>query len=67
MKTALELKRALEKAGAHVKLTRTDDSYVSLDNRKATGDVFISIHNDSLDSHNLMALLYIGIKIVKKH
>ena len=52
LKTALELKRALEKAGAHVKLTRTDDSYVSLDNRKATGDVFISIHNDSLDSHN---------------
>lgn len=33
-------------------MTRTDDSYVSLDNRKATGDVFISIHNDSLDSHN---------------
>ena len=52
LKTALELKRALEKAGAHVKLTRTDDSYVSLEDRKATGDVFISIHNDSLDSHN---------------
>ena len=51
LKTALELKR-IRKAGAHVKLTRTDDSYVSLDNRKATGDVFISIHNDSLDSHN---------------
>lgn len=50
LKTAKELRRALEKAGATVKLTRSDDTYVSLDDRKQNGDVFISIHNDSLNS-----------------
>lgn len=52
LKTAKELKKALEKAGAKVKLTRSDDSYVSLEDRKQDGDAFISIHNDSLDSPN---------------
>ena len=51
-KTAKELRRALEKAGATVKLTRSDDTYVSLDDRKLNGDAYISIHNDSLDSPN---------------
>lgn len=52
LKTAKELKKALEKAGAKVKLTHSDDSYVSLEDRKQDGDAFISIHNDSLDSPN---------------
>ncbi|PNZ70453.1 cell wall amidase [Staphylococcus croceilyticus] len=52
LQTAKELKRALEKAGAKVKLTRSDDTYVSLDDRKMDGDAYISIHNDSLDSAN---------------
>lgn len=50
LKSAQELKTLLEKQGAHVKMTRNDDSYVKLDDRKGDGDVFISIHNDSLDS-----------------
>ncbi|MDT0705962.1 N-acetylmuramoyl-L-alanine amidase [Staphylococcus haemolyticus] len=52
LKTAKELRRALEKAGATVKLTRSDDTYVSLDDRKLNGDAYISIHNDSLDCPN---------------
>lgn len=50
LKTANELKQLLEKEGAKVKMTRTDDSYVSLDDRDIKGDAYISIHNDSLDS-----------------
>ena len=42
----------LLKSGATVKLTRSDDTYVSLDDRKLNGDAYISIHNDSLDSPN---------------
>ncbi|UEX91032.1 N-acetylmuramoyl-L-alanine amidase [Staphylococcus ratti] len=49
--TSLELKKKLEKEGAKVKLTRSDDTYVRLKDRKATGDVFISIHNDALESN----------------
>ncbi|MGX0400861.1 N-acetylmuramoyl-L-alanine amidase [Staphylococcus pasteuri] len=52
LKTAKELKALLEKEGAHVKMTRSDDTYVSLDDRNIKGDAFISIHNDSLDSPN---------------
>lgn len=33
-------------------MTRSDDTYVSLDDRNIKGDAFISIHNDSLDSPN---------------
>ncbi|MCS4485624.1 N-acetylmuramoyl-L-alanine amidase [Staphylococcus americanisciuri] len=50
LKTSLELKKRLEKEGAIVKLTRKDDTYVKLKDRKATGDIFISIHNDALES-----------------
>ncbi|MDU2136734.1 MAG: N-acetylmuramoyl-L-alanine amidase, partial [Staphylococcus warneri] len=50
LKTAKELKTLLEKGGAHVKMTRSNDTYVSLDDRNIKGDAFISIHNDSLDS-----------------
>ncbi|RQX45089.1 cell wall amidase [Staphylococcus capitis] len=52
LKTAKELKKLLEKEGAKVKMTRTTDKYVSLDDRNIKGDAFISIHNDSLDSSN---------------
>lgn len=50
LKSALELKTLLEKEGAHVKMTRSDDEYVKLEDRKASGDIFMSIHNDSLES-----------------
>ncbi|MBI5974171.1 N-acetylmuramoyl-L-alanine amidase [Staphylococcus canis] len=52
LKTALELKNRLESKGAKVKMTRDDDTYVKLKDRKADGDVFISIHNDALESNN---------------
>lgn len=52
LKTAKELKKLLNKEGAHVKMTRSNDKYVSLDDRNIKGDAFISIHNDSLDSSN---------------
>ena len=50
LKTAKELKALLTREGAHVKMTREDDSYVSLSDRNLKGDAYISIHNDSLDS-----------------
>lgn len=50
LKTAQELKTLLEKEGAHVKMTRETDEYVTLDERNLKGDAFISIHNDSLKS-----------------
>ena len=31
-------------------MTRTKDEYVKLKDRQGDGDVFISIHNDALDS-----------------
>lgn len=52
MKTAKELQRTLEKEGATVKMTRTDDTYVSLENRDIKGDAYLSIHNDALESSN---------------
>ncbi|MCD8924568.1 N-acetylmuramoyl-L-alanine amidase [Staphylococcus epidermidis] len=52
LKTAKELKKLLNKEGAHVKMTRSNDKYVSLDGRNIKGDAFISIHNDALDSSN---------------
>lgn len=50
LKTAKELKSMLEDEGAKVKMTRSNDDYVKLKDRQADGDVFISIHNDALDS-----------------
>ncbi|WP_049401442.1 N-acetylmuramoyl-L-alanine amidase [Staphylococcus epidermidis] len=52
LKTAKELKKLLNKEGVHVKMTRSNDKYVSLDDRNIKGDAFISIHNDALDSSN---------------
>ncbi|WP_435373569.1 N-acetylmuramoyl-L-alanine amidase [Staphylococcus nepalensis] len=50
LKTAKELKTLLEKEGATVNMTRSSDTYVSLDDRNIKGDAYISIHNDSLKS-----------------
>ncbi|MGV3244120.1 N-acetylmuramoyl-L-alanine amidase [Staphylococcus sp. 11261D007BR] len=50
LKTSLELKKKLEDEGAKVKMTRSDDTYVKLKDRQDEGDVFISIHNDALES-----------------
>lgn len=49
---ALDAKNMLEKAGARVIMTRSDDRYVTLAARaamanQAGADIFISIHNDS--------------------
>lgn len=52
---ALQLKEALLKTGLYeVKMTRSDDVFVSLDNRlkfsrKSTADLFISLHADSIE------------------
>ena len=50
--TAYILQRKLENAGANVIMTRSDDSFVSLNNRTVTSkthgaDAFISLHYDS--------------------
>ncbi|MDT3994384.1 N-acetylmuramoyl-L-alanine amidase [Mammaliicoccus fleurettii] len=50
LKTAKELKKMLEDEGAKVKMTRDKDEYIKLKDRQEDGDVFISIHNDALDS-----------------
>ena len=52
LKTAKELEKMLKDEGAKVKLTRSKDEYVKLKDRQADGDVFISIHNDALESSN---------------
>lgn len=55
----LELKKQLEASGRYrVKMTRHDDTFVKLSNRvryarKHEGDLFISIHADSLENHNV--------------
>ena len=52
---ALQLKEELLKTGLYeVKMTRSDDVFVSLDNRlkfsrKSTADLFISLHADSIE------------------
>ncbi|MCG3399073.1 N-acetylmuramoyl-L-alanine amidase [Staphylococcus massiliensis] len=50
LKTAQELKKLLEKEGAKVELTREEDKFVSLEERKVDGDAYLSIHNDALKS-----------------
>lgn len=52
--TAMILKQKLEEAGAKVIMTRTDDSWVDLDERAIIcnnhkADVFLSLHYDALD------------------
>ncbi|GGB04198.1 cell wall amidase [Macrococcus hajekii] len=48
LKTALMLRDKLKKEGAKVIMTRDEDQYVKLGDRKAAGDVFISLHSDAL-------------------
>ncbi|ULG73518.1 N-acetylmuramoyl-L-alanine amidase [Macrococcus brunensis] len=49
LKTALMLRDKLKKEGAKVIMTRSTDEFVSLDDRKGTGDIFVSLHSDALD------------------
>ncbi|WJP97011.1 N-acetylmuramoyl-L-alanine amidase [Macrococcus bovicus] len=48
LKTALMLRDKLKKEGAKVVMTRSTDEFVSLDDRKGTGDLFVSLHSDAL-------------------
>lgn len=47
---AQSLREALEDAGAEVILTRSEDEFASLDQRKVDGDLFISLHSDAMDN-----------------
>lgn len=56
---AKKIKAKLEARGATVIMTRSDDTYVSLDNRAAMGrkknpDMFIAVHCDSSESASPM-------------
>lgn len=58
LETAERLYEKLERAGAHVFLTREDDSYIPLASRVAMSqilgaDAFISIHFDSNHNQNI--------------
>lgn len=60
LSTALLLQRRLQDAGANVIMTRTDDSFTSLNDRvllseNSYADAFISIHYDALETPNLMS------------
>ncbi|WP_414042845.1 N-acetylmuramoyl-L-alanine amidase [Macrococcus sp. EM39E] len=50
LRTSLMLKQKLENVGASVIMTRNNDEYVKLKNRKGVADVFLSIHADALES-----------------
>lgn len=52
---ASKLKKALEQAGANVQMTRTDDTFVSLEDRvkltnSTSPDLFLSVHINALES-----------------
>lgn len=60
LNTALLLKNRLEDAGSNVILTRTQDIFVSLDQRVAISnnnraDAFISLHYDAVEKENSMS------------
>ena len=48
-------------------MTRSNDKYVSLDDRNIKGDAFISIHNDALDSSNANGVTVYCLKTSKNH
>ena len=48
-------------------MTRSSDSYVSLDDRNIKGDAFISIHNDSLKSSKANGTTVYWLKTTKRH
>lgn len=43
----------LETNGANVEFTRGDGEYASLDDRKAEGDLFISLHSDAMEDPSI--------------
>ncbi|GEN49924.1 N-acetylmuramoyl-L-alanine amidase [Alkalibacterium pelagium] len=60
LSTSLRLAEILERSGANVILTRSDDSFVTLNDRvyyahRARADAFISIHYDALEIPNTMS------------
>lgn len=60
LKTAQVLASRLQNAGANVVLTRSDDEFISLNDRvyianKAKADAFISLHYDSTEERNQMS------------
>ncbi|MBM7646987.1 N-acetylmuramoyl-L-alanine amidase [Scopulibacillus daqui] len=62
LSTSLLVASQLEKAGAHVYLTRKTDHYVSLDNRVSDSethhaDAFVSIHFNSAKQHNVTGIM----------
>ncbi|MFC7394700.1 N-acetylmuramoyl-L-alanine amidase [Scopulibacillus cellulosilyticus] len=62
LSTSLLVAAQLEKAGAHVYLTRKTDHYVSLDNRVSYSeshhaDAFVSIHFNSTKQHNVTGIM----------
>lgn len=60
LSTALLLQRRLQDAGANVVMTRSEDTFTSLNDRvvlaeNAYADAFISIHYDAFDTPNIMS------------
>ena len=43
----------LESNGANVEFTRGQDEFASLDERKADGDLFISLHSDAMEDPSI--------------
>lgn len=48
-----KLRDRLEESGAEVILTREEGEFVSLDERKKQGDLFISLHSDAMDDPSI--------------
>lgn len=60
LSTAKILQKRLQDAGANVLMTRSDDTFISLNDRvylthKANADAFISIHYDAIEIANTMS------------
>ncbi|WP_256864653.1 N-acetylmuramoyl-L-alanine amidase [Marinilactibacillus piezotolerans] len=60
LSTAKLLQKRLQDAGANVMMTRSDDTFISLNDRvyltsKASADAFISLHYDAMEIENSMS------------